>query len=1357
METDYRMEHILHNGDVIECGEASYTIEDVIGIGGSSIIYGAFATIMRGGARRKSKLRLAIKEWFPREPQNQFVRRNGIIQPKNPDDIEYLNLFRDAFMEELEKGEEIRNVTNKVISLQGILNPTAIYVDGKKECAEETCRGLFAVMERQDQKGITFRQLLDDIALPPSKAYPLRTGGFPTIHTTAMIIEKVLMALKPVHEKANFLFGDIQEGNIIFTDADLAEGSIGEANLLDFGCAKALDTDKKTAPIADKRIFSTYGYVPPEMVYCNDGSLQLGLEADIFSVGALMLRCLLPEVFLDSLGKSPCIDDEIIQSDEGNNLGATEKIRNSLNSLLYYAMHPDRTQRCPDAAAMLKSIRQLAADTEPPKYRLPDNLSSPVYFVPGSRNDELELLTQAIHDNRMIFIHGVGGIGKSETARLLAKTLNPPRGKFLIHYQNSMRETIMNLDFSGFTFHAPQDLSKEAAQEMEYQKRLQILRDYYQDTVIVIDNFNLDNCSLEDLQAEPAYRDITEISGISFIFTTRYEILEHPEWEIKAMDERASMTLLKKYCPAVPEILLKDIIEEVHGHTLTLSLIGKGIRESCGTLTAAQVLHALRHHTFSEMNSPVISSDKDRKFMQAEIYAHLRILFNLSSLNEFQKSAMIFAAFIPGAGIPYPVLVGALWHQSREIYNELDKSDEDFRQLPRVCHQTVRTLKKRGWLKIDSENTITIHPVIQEIAIEELKPSEDNCMAGLEQVEAHWGRKLHSGSSQLGGFFSRAGTILQMEWFTNIGADIREKLAKQEAALAPHIRALKLAQNNAESSELADRYEQLGLLCFGLDGCGKEAVNNCLAALRLRENNPQTTRNQLAWSLFYTGLAYQKLHGERYSKLSKSDSLFLADDYHRRALELWKGLPPNGVTFFHVDHDNYFTTAYRQMLFDYCYSRIPENPEYSSKILYWLGVSATLEDVPSMLSLARRYRDGTDCRKDLKQSYYWASTAVAVQSRLDSIKVANAEETRIDNGTVYHSIYYRKPAICAARVFLAAQIINGIYYTPSPEEKTYWTWYAAEAGDLSYMIRYASCLLTGEGCREDREEAFVWLKKVTEIAVTADKHDWIYRDNDSWPYMHANDAYKTRLNLLDRAWKLIQRHFDQAHLLEWYRCIATSKRPQYAEKFGKLLLEMASSEEEYREAFRIFQKLSSRGSAMATYYLGWMYMNGFAEGNLLDISRGISLYTSAAFDGCPEASLALVRIYLGLDPKTAGHEPPDPCMALTFCNFAAFGHEMDYGDSKVITDVLQAIEQWEAAFPDTRWSSEVYFTLADFFRTYAPETHGEKAEACLAKAYELRKTEPKKQLLPTSGQTTDEIVASLEASLQALEELLDSD
>ena len=1361
MNADYRVDYILNKGDQIYTDHEIYTITgEPLGFGGSSILYPA--------CRRGSDLEVAIKEWFPRFPEN-FERRNGIIQPRDPNDAVILDEHRKRFEAELMMGEQVRNNTVRAIHLWGILKPTKLIIKGKEEAESDVSKGLFAVMERMDHKGKSFNQLLRHISEKPSDDSPLKTGGLPNIHTTALIIEQVLLALQRVHEAGEngYIFGDIQDGNIYFADCRLEQGDIGTGMLLDFGCSRPLIDGKKTDIIGGK-IFSSKGFTPPELLSTRwqQGDGTISIQADVFSVGCLMLRCLFPIEYWDHFGESPSIGPRTLRHGDAKRLGIDDPLRRKVNAILAKAMHPDLKERYPTADAMLEAIQELKRDTEPPKYLLPSNLSSPDYWVPHSRDRELAAITKSVNDGETVFLHGIGGIGKSETARALAKQLCPPRGAFLIHYRDSMRETIMHMNFSGYKFRPSQNTSEDMLEEMEYQDRLRILKDHYRGTALVIDNFNVDNKSLEDLQGETAYQDIIELSDISFIFTTRYEIIAHPEWEIKALGDSAALQILKQYCPQTSDILLKRIISAVHGHTLTLTLIGKSIRESQGRITAARVLEALENNTLSQIDCPVISSDKDRKYRQADIYAHLKILFNLSSLSEMQKSALIFAAFLSGDGLPYKRLLHVLWEQTRpSSFNSYEENE----QHRKKCSDAFHALIKYGWLKASPENIITIHPVIQELVIGELKPSLSNCERGLirlQRVQFPSVRvKVFPDSFQLASYFSRAGKILNEKWYMECGERIRAVLVKQDAKLAPHIKSMAITQRKADvtSSELADRYEQIGLTHIALDGHGKQAIDSCLEALRLRENDPQTTKEQLAWSLFYVGLAYQHHHGERGCWVTDiSDSLLLADDYHRRALSLWNGLPPFGVEFYNIAHDkdNYgFETAYSQMLSDYGYWCFPEVHEHDDKILYWLEIQASLEDTSAMVSLARRCRDGIGCIKDLKKSYYWATMAVAVQAKHDSLELPNSGKVVVGKDCVTDYGFYEKRKINSARVFLASQIINGNYYTPSPNEETYWIWYAAEAGDIGYMIRYALCLINGAGCSKDYADAFEWLTKVAKLIGASQYDDLTYTDHDSSSWLRDPEDIKGKnAKMLEMAHQMILHNFDAVHIQKWYHCAVTAGNLEYIDSLGKIMLNNATRTEDYCAIFDLFQELSSKGSVLADYYLGWMCINGFANGNTQDIDRGVSFYSSAAFEGCEKACLALAAIYFGLDAKTLTHVPQDPSMALLFCSFVATSRreESEGKQSFEISDILQMIAKWEATFSDEDWNSEVYFALHDFYYDYAFETHRIKAEKYLAKGNALTEIEHKESSLQEDDEVDEEMEKIVDAIINELEESMNS-
>ena len=355
MNADYRIDYILNKGDQIYTDHEIYTITgEPLGFGGSSILYPA--------CRQGSKLDVTIKEWFPRFPEN-YERRNGIIQPKNSGDSITKKENRERFEAELKMGEEIRNATAiRAINLWGILKPTKLIIGGKEEAESDVSNGLFSVMERMDKKGKSFNQLLKYISEKPSDGHPLKTGGLPKIHTTALIMEQVLAALQRVHKAGEngFVFGDISDGNLYFADCELEEGEIGTGMLLDFGCSRPLIDGKRTDVIGGS-VFSSRGFIPPELLpeQWAQGDGTISIQSDIFSAGCLMLRCLFPIQYWDHFGPSPVIGPRTIQRDDAKRLGIGERLRQYVNRILAKSMADEPTMRYADATAMLLDIRHL--------------------------------------------------------------------------------------------------------------------------------------------------------------------------------------------------------------------------------------------------------------------------------------------------------------------------------------------------------------------------------------------------------------------------------------------------------------------------------------------------------------------------------------------------------------------------------------------------------------------------------------------------------------------------------------------------------------------------------------------------------------------------------------------------------------------------------------------------------------------------------------------------------------------------------------------------------------------------------------------------------------------------------------
>ena len=696
--SDYRLQWLLKKGDIIEGNGEKYIISgDPIGFGGSSVLYPA--------SQEGSLLEYCIKECFPRRPE-KYARINGIVRPEKSDDEiaqSQLDMYRDMLDNERETGQKIRNTSTRVIGIWKTLKPVSVTTGGT--VYTDVGAGIFSVLERMDKKGLFFNELLAEISRNTPKERFRKTWGLPNIYTTACIMEQALLALDRVH-KAGYLFGDIQGANVFFSECDIENGIVGIGHLIDFGSARELEKDGLTAPIADGTVFSTDGFRPPEICANTGSPLRLGNQADVYSAGCLMLRCVVSPRKIDMYGDSPVAGKDALDEPDGKAIGCSGRTLQTVNAILEKATHQNPDSRYADAREMLEAVLELKRSTEPPKYLLPSNLSSPDYFVPHSRDKELSVLADAVNAGETVFLHGVGGIGKTECAIALAKKLDPPRGAYLVHFQGSMKETVLRMHFSGYRFEPKQKgLSPEELEEAEYKEKVEILREHYGDTVLIIDNFDADGKTLDELRREPAFSDFLALN-LKRILTTRYPV-GRKDWEIRELSESSLLELMRHYCTdsSIQDGQYRAILKEIQRHTLTAMLIARTLEESWGEITPEMILDALRNNKLSQEEYPEVVSDQNRSYRQKQIYGHLKALFDLSGMSEADRTVLCCSTLLPYSGMD------ALLFRSC-IENAEQKA--------------LQQLVKRGWLN-RTENTLKIHPIIREVCRGELKPDGNVC------------------------------------------------------------------------------------------------------------------------------------------------------------------------------------------------------------------------------------------------------------------------------------------------------------------------------------------------------------------------------------------------------------------------------------------------------------------------------------------------------------------------------------------------------------------------------------------------------------------------------------------------------
>lgn len=710
---DHRIGQFLQEGDTIVCAgeDAVFRITgDPIGCGGSAVVYPAVLS---------SDRRLyAIKECFPNDPR--FCRKNGIVAPADPADAQALGIlgrYRSNLTREAAIGQIVSNTATRAVSIQQTLKPLALGHDGQRYTALEGA--MFTVLERMDQKAVSFDGLLAGLVSGYDPEKLRRTRGMPGIHATAWILEEILIALKQVHDTRDpehpgmtgYYYGDLHNGNVYFTESDPKAGVIGRAHLMDFGSARELDENGETEELFAEDVFSTKGFRPPEMF--RKGLFRLTAAADIYSAGRLLLLCTATAAKRRPLKDGDSVPENFLDSADGGRIGCSGNALRLLNEILARSLQARPEDRYGSVDEMLVEIRQLKTMTAPPAYTMSRRLSAPEHFVPGSRDRELALLAEAMSRGETVYIWGMGGIGKTELAMELARRIEPARGSYLIRFQGSTRETILGLDFSGYV---PPERSRMGgnAEAADLAARMEILRKHYSGALFVLDNFDCPGKTVEELRKEPEFQALQDM-GIRLVVTTRSRISWQPQFELRELEPDSQLALVRHYYrdSTVSDALLRELIDEVGGHTLTLSLAARTLALGREGVTVRSMLEAIRENRLSRAQLPAVATDQNRTYAEGRIFQHLQAVFDLSGMTGAERSVMDLCAFLPQEGM---ALQG--------IHLALDEEGREARE----------TLVRQGWLRQSDEFRLQIHPMIRELVREQIGRSHTGCDPLLQRL-----------------------------------------------------------------------------------------------------------------------------------------------------------------------------------------------------------------------------------------------------------------------------------------------------------------------------------------------------------------------------------------------------------------------------------------------------------------------------------------------------------------------------------------------------------------------------------------------------------------------------------------------
>lgn len=648
-----KKQSVLHLPDLKD-----YTILQEIGRGASCIVYDAQYISSTGQPRP-----VRIKECFPyaipvtRQDSGQLC----VAEQDATEFEEAESLFRNAFQ-----------VNGYLMNETGLTNSVAHMYD-----LYETNNTLYIVMDYQS--GNSYDKLTDS---SPKQAIQ-------RIRSVATVLQK--------YHDAGYLYLDMKPENILLlpeTDELVA--------LFDFD-----STVKKQDLREGKccRISYSPNYCAPELMQYR--LERINEKTDIYSVGVML--------FVRLFGRTPTIEEcrhnakfDMAQLKEKY---ATYPPRffTQLANFFHHTMVSTQSMRCDSMQQVVDLLTNLMEVCVPDAVYVRDNFTYHNSCFVG-REEELETIHEYFQESHVVFLHGVGGIGKTELANRYIHTHRADLQTVVaVRFSGSIRQTLLNeVKLEHFK-------REENEKDDAYFKRLleQMKCCLTPDDLFLLDNFDVEKD--DDLE-------MLLQCQCKFLITTRedYRDYDYRQMDVGAMKDRSTLQSLFGYYNDTEYTedqwdTLYRLFGFVDFHTMMIALLAKYLRIT--QESPYELYRKMRKaEGLTELDDTNIKQRKDRQLRPQSVERHLLTLFDLSGFTEPEKTLLRSLS-----------LLGELAIDQDAFLDWIGMTDEE------AC---AEALVRHGWIQ-KYDNKIMLHQIILDLVYNHLAPNAEHCNQLVETMAGY--------------------------------------------------------------------------------------------------------------------------------------------------------------------------------------------------------------------------------------------------------------------------------------------------------------------------------------------------------------------------------------------------------------------------------------------------------------------------------------------------------------------------------------------------------------------------------------------------------------------------------------------
>lgn len=338
----------------------------------------------------------------------------------------------------------------------------------------------------------------------------------------------------------------------------------------------------------------------------------------------------------------------------------------------------------------------------PPIEHLFDEIEVP-HIAPNFIGREMDLLAieKRLSTQNLLYVSGIGGIGKSELTQEYARQHRKHYQNILYFtYHNSLKETFCRTEQIG---------TQTQSRDEQFKYVVKILKSLKEDSLILIDN-------LDKLPENDPDFSLLKRLKCHILITTRFKFDANRTYELQTLsDSRDLLRLFYSYCPdrgngRTDEEDVLYLVDLVHGHTQSILMLALTVNEGFGAVW--QLSEMICEYGLNFPNEVRIATQKDDKDLYEPFFKLMKQLFSVQNLNDSEKNTLQNFSVMPDNGV------------TKRKFAEWSGKTAELQYLIRL-----------GWFQEDLTSTkVYMHGIVRDMIHEVLPPTIATCKKVIDSM-----------------------------------------------------------------------------------------------------------------------------------------------------------------------------------------------------------------------------------------------------------------------------------------------------------------------------------------------------------------------------------------------------------------------------------------------------------------------------------------------------------------------------------------------------------------------------------------------------------------------------------------------